>query len=113
MRYNRDKDIVFVKRPSKLWGEQEHVYEVHHLEQMVPSAVTAIPHMASNHENGIYTVKCMAQNENLKFYKDQKYWNADLREEFMKETSGLWEGNHSDKYNGRIFNTRGPQDRDF
>ena len=60
MRYNREKDLVFVTRPSRFWGETETVYEMHHLEQMVPSAVTAIPHMAANHKNGIYTVKCLA-----------------------------------------------------
>jgi hypothetical protein len=39
--YNKDKDLVFVQRPDGLWGETEHVYEVHHIEQMTPSAVTA------------------------------------------------------------------------
>jgi hypothetical protein len=32
MTYNKDKDIVFVTRPDGLWGEQEYVYEMHHLE---------------------------------------------------------------------------------
>lgn len=32
VRYNKDKDIVFVTKPSRFWGEQEHVYEMHHLE---------------------------------------------------------------------------------
>lgn len=32
MRYNKEKDLVFVSRPDKLWGEREHVYEMHHLE---------------------------------------------------------------------------------
>jgi len=39
----------------------------------------------------------------MKFYKDQKYWNNDLRPEFESETRGLWETTHSDKYTGRIF----------
>jgi hypothetical protein len=113
MTYNKDKDLVFVTRPSRLWGETETIYEVHHLEQMVPSAVSAIPYIAENNRNGILTVKCMAQNENLKFYSDEKYWNADLKKEFIHETSGLWEGSHSDKYNGRIFQTRGELSRDM
>jgi hypothetical protein len=70
MRYNKDKDLVFVTKPDRFWGETEHVYEMHHLEQMVPSAVTAVKDMSSKAENGIMTVHCMAQNENLKFYKD-------------------------------------------
>lgn len=39
----------------------------------------------------------------MKFYKDQKYWNNDLRPEFEAETRGLWETTHADKYTGRIF----------
>ena len=60
MRYNKDKDIVFVTKPSKLWGEQEHVYEMHHLEQMVPAPVTAMKDMSMNDPKGIMTVHCMA-----------------------------------------------------
>lgn len=60
MRYNKDKDLVFVTKPDRFWGESEHVYEMHHLEQMVPAPVTAIKDMASNDENGIMTVHCMA-----------------------------------------------------
>jgi len=60
MRYNKEKDLVFVTKPDRFWGETEHVYEMHHLEQMVPSAVTAIKDMASKDENGIMTVHCMA-----------------------------------------------------
>jgi hypothetical protein len=41
MVYNKDKDLVFVYRPDGFWGETESVYEMHHLEQMVPAAVTA------------------------------------------------------------------------
>lgn len=32
MVYNKDKDVVFVYKPTGLWFEQEHVYEMHHLE---------------------------------------------------------------------------------
>lgn len=103
MTYNKDKDLVFVNRPNKFWGEKEHVYEVHHLEQMVPSAVTAVPDMGQLNKNGILSVKCMAKREVLKFYNEEKYWNPDLRPEFLAETRGLWETTHADKYNGRIF----------
>jgi hypothetical protein len=103
MRYNKEKDLVFVTKPDRFWGETEHVYEMHHLEQMVPSAVTAMKDMSSRDENGIMTVHCMAQNEQMKFYKDHKYWNNDLRPEFEGDTRGLWETTHADKYTGRIF----------
>lgn len=32
MRYNKDKDLVFVTKPDKFWGETEHIFEMHHLE---------------------------------------------------------------------------------
>ena len=70
--------------------------------------------MSANADNGILSVKDMAENEYLKFYKDEKYWNMDLREEFLSETRGLWEGNHADKYQGRIFQSQGATvSRDF
>ena len=105
MRYNKDKDLVFVTRPDAFWGESEHVYEMHHLEQMVPSAVTAIKDMSANAHNGILTVHDMSEKDYLKFYKEDKYWNLDLKEEFLSETRGLWHGNHSDKHTGRLFHT--------
>lgn len=113
MRYNKDKDLVFVTKPDRLWGETEHVYEMHHLEQMIPSPVTAMKNMASNDPNGILTVHDMADKEYLKFYKDEKYWNMDLRDEFMHETTSLWGDTHNDKYTGRIFQARGRVPQDF
>lgn len=114
MRYNKEKDLVFVNKPDNLWGETEHVYEMHHLEQMVPSAVTAMKNMSANDPNGILTVQDMAEKEYLKFYKDTKYWNMDLRDEFLSETRGLWEGTHADKRHGRIFHSTGASaSRDF
>lgn len=32
MVYNKDKDLVFVYRPTGFWNDAEHVYEMHHLE---------------------------------------------------------------------------------
>ena len=32
MRYNKEKDLVFVTKPDRLWGESETVMEMHHLE---------------------------------------------------------------------------------
>jgi len=94
MRYNKDKDLVFVTRPDRIWGESEHVYEMHHLEQLVPAPVTAMKDMSANKHNGILTVCDMAEKEYLKFYKEEKYWNMELRDEFMNETRSLWDGTH-------------------
>lgn len=74
---------------------------------MVPAPVTAMKNMSCLDPKGILTVHDMAQKEKLKLYNDEKYWNIDLREEFLSETRGLWEGHHDDKYAGRIFGLRG------
>ena len=49
------------------------------------------------------TVYDMAQKENLKLYGDDKYWNLDLKDEFMGQTNQLWIGNFSNKRDGQIF----------
>jgi len=56
MRYNKDKDLIFVNRPDGMWWETEHVYEMHHLEQMVPAPVTAMKNMSTMSHDGIMTV---------------------------------------------------------
>ena len=103
MVYNRDKDLVFVYRPDGFWGETEHVYEVHHLEQMVPAPVTAVKDLTMNRNDGILTVYDMSKRHYLKFYGEDKYWNQEIKEDFLSQTRSMWQGN-ADKYNGRIFN---------
>lgn len=103
MTYNKDKDLVFVYRPSGFWNEQEYVYEMHHLEQMVPSPVTAIQNMTMQREDGILNIYCMSTRDYLKFYGDDKYWNMDLKEDFLGQTRSMWKGLKT-KYQGQIFN---------
>ena len=103
MVYNKDKDIVFVYKPTGFWGEHEYVYEMHHLEQMVPYSVFAMNDHPLQKDDGIMTVYDMAQKENLKLYSEDKYWNLDVKDEFQSETRNLWQGNFSCKKNGSIF----------
>ena len=103
MVYNKDKDLVFVYKPTGFWGEQEYVYEMHHMEQTVPFAVTAIRNMSMQKDDGILTIYDMHTRDNLKFYAEDKYWNLDVKEDFMANTRGLWKGNFDNKYNGSIF----------
>lgn len=70
---------------------------------MVPHAVTAIKNQSMQRDDGILTVHCMNTKDNLKFYNEDKYWNMDLKDEFMEETRGLWRNNFSNKYDGSIF----------
>ena len=45
----------------------------------------------------------MSTRDYLKFYGEDKYWNMDIKEDFLSQTRSLWKGNSS-KYDGRIFN---------
>jgi len=83
MVYNKDKDLVFVYRPDGFWNEHEYVYEVHHLEQTVPSPVTAIKDLTMQREDGILNIYCMSTRDYLKFYGDDKYWNHEFKEDFL------------------------------
>lgn len=99
MVYNKDKDLVFVYKPDGFWNETEHVYEMHHLEQMVPFPVSSYKDLSANREDGIVTVHCMSTRDYLKFYNENKYWNLDFKEDFMSQTRTLW-GDRMSKYNG-------------
>ena len=74
---------------------------------MVPFAVKAVENSSLMKDDGILTVYDMHSRDNLKFYGEDKYWNLDLKDEFMAETRGLWKGNFDCKYNGSIFQLNG------
>lgn len=99
MVYNKDKDLVFVYRPDGFWNEHEYVYEVHHLEQMVPAPVTAYKNLTMQREDGILNVYDMSQKDYLKFYNEDKYWNLEQKEDFLNQTRTMWRG-LSSKYDG-------------
>lgn len=46
MVYNKEKDLVFVYKPDGFWGDTEHVFEMHHLEQMMPAPVTSFKNLS-------------------------------------------------------------------
>jgi hypothetical protein len=46
----------------------------------------------------------MGTREYLKLYNENKYWNLDVREEFLNETRNMWR-NYTDKENGHIFSS--------
>ena len=57
-----------------------------------------------NRNDGILTVYDMSSNKDyLKFYGEDKYWNMDVKEDFLNQTRSMWRGLGS-KYEGRIFN---------
>ncbi len=75
---------------------------MHHLEQTVPAAVTSWKDLTMQREDGILNIYCMSTRDYLKLYGEDKYWNLDLKEDFMKQTGNLWKG-IGDKYEGQIF----------
>ena len=103
MVYNKEKDLVFVYRPDGFWNETEYVYEMHHLEQMVPFPVTSYKDLTMNRDDGILSVHCMSTKDYMKFYGEDKYWNIENKEDFLSQTRSLWK-NKTDKYDGQIFN---------
>jgi hypothetical protein len=90
MVYNKDKDLVFVYKPSGVWRDSENVYEVHHLESMVPAPVQAYQHQGVGHKDGITTLTCMDTQDGIKLYNDPKYWNLELRDDFLAQTRSMW-----------------------
>ena len=99
--YNKDKDIVFVNKPDGIWQDKEYVYEVHHLEQMVPSAVSAFADVGSNKGNGAITsLHCMNTKDYIKVYNDPRYWSD--KEEFVSQTRSL-RSEVDEEYRGRLF----------
>ncbi len=108
--YNKDKDLLFVYRPDRMWNEQEYVYEMHHLEQMVPHAVTSWKNLSMMRDDGIVTVHCMDTKDYLKFYNEDKYWNLEHKDDFMQQTRNLWRGISENKYSGMSFDLHSSAD---
>ena len=74
---------------------------------MVPFAVTAIKNLSMQRDDGIIKVFDMHTKENLKFYAEDKYWNLDVKDEFMANTRTLWKGNFDSINEGSIFTVNG------
>ena len=56
-----------------------------------------------NRDDGVLNVHCMSTKDYLKFYNEDKYWNVELKDEFVSQTRSLWHKT-GNKYDGRIFN---------
>ncbi len=82
LQYNKDKDVVFASRPGFL-KDWESVYETHHLEQTIPSPIGAFKSMGQNTKDGIFDITCLNTKEQITVYNEDKYWNHDLKDEFM------------------------------
>lgn len=101
MVYNKDKDLVFVYKPHGWFGDKEYVHEVHHLESMVPSVAGAVSDLGMGKKDGITTLNCMSTKQILKLYNDPKYWNLELRDDFIAQTRTMWP-DLVNKYSGTV-----------
>lgn len=50
---------------------------------MVPAPVTSFKNLTMNRDDGILSIHCMSTRDYLKFYNEDKYWNMDLKEDFV------------------------------
>lgn len=69
-----------------------HVYELHYLEQPCAPIVSSWVHKGSVQKDGLTYIKDLKFSDDLIFYNERKYWNVDLRDYFIKNTSTYWTG---------------------
>jgi len=60
-------------------------------------------------DDGLISVYDMAQKEQFHFYGEDKYWNLQLKEEFMDDTTTLWKDLSQNKYHGQLFYISDPR----
>jgi hypothetical protein len=104
--YNRQKDLVFVWRPSKWFAKQMHVYELHYLEQTVPRIVSGWKDLGNFKKDGIFSVQDLRLDHEMLFYNEKKYWNIDERDHFFKNTTTYWRGLKHKDFNKGLFINR-------
>jgi hypothetical protein len=104
--FNRERDLVFLWRPTGFLKKELHVYELHFLEQTVPRAVTSWNDLGNFKKDGIFDVYDMRLDQTLVFYNDKKYWNIDQREYFFKNTTTMWNGLRNKDVNRGIWFNR-------
>lgn len=103
--YNRERDLVFVWRPTGYVSKQVHVYELHYLEQTTPKVTSGWKDLGGFQKDGIFVLNDLRLNQELIFYNESKFWNVDQREHFMKNTNTFWNKlRHKDVDRGIFFN---------
>lgn len=66
------------------------MHEVAHLE-WVPPYTKSITQFADFSKDGITTITDLNKNQALSFHNSGKYWNPKLKDEFLANTSSLWD----------------------
>ena len=58
----------------------EEVYEMAHLEIIPPAAKTAVGHLSSQDEDGLWRITCLNTQKTMLMYNDPAHWNSALRD---------------------------------
>lgn len=90
MQYSKDKELLFVTRVSYFGGLEEEVHEMHHVEMLPPCLRTSVASMSLQDDDGLLEIENMNGKDKMVVYKEDKYWNPDLKKDFMKSITKLW-----------------------
>lgn len=90
LRFNKDKDLVFVTKVKGIYfpREVEEVYETTHLQVLPPAPKSGYENVS---ERTVFTISCMNTHTNFRVSNDPIYWNPELREDFYQHLHSLWE----------------------
>lgn len=69
-----------------------HVYELHYLEQPCAPIVSSWKFKGTLQKDGLTYIKDLRFDDDLVFYNEKKFWNAELREHFFQNTTSFWNG---------------------
>lgn len=65
---------------------------MHYLEQPCAPIISSWVNKGAFKKDGLTLVKDLRFDDELVFYNDKKYWNAELRDHFLKNTTTYWNG---------------------
>lgn len=73
------------------WGGlEEEVHEMHHIEMLPPCTKSDLASLSAQDVDGLYEIYNMNGKNPLVCYKEDHFWNPDLKPEFIKDVSSLW-----------------------
>ena len=70
---------------------EEEVYETAHLEIIPPAVKSGVGDLSSQDDDGLWRVTCLNTQKSFVLYNDPNHWNAELRDEFLRNRLGLWD----------------------
>lgn len=105
MAFNRNKDVVFIWTPGKLYGRKLTVTELHHLEKPMNHMPSSWKYNGDFSENPHGYSQLLNTRDNFIFHlkTNDKYWNHDVKKFFDDNTTTWWKGNVSKDVNRSLF----------